>query len=58
MQTGYNVTDVGIKLVQFTNQASLHLTIVLLKEALQIIVTSLVHILTRPTGQECAFHIF
>jgi hypothetical protein len=61
MQTGYSVTDVregGIKLEQFRNQASLHLTIVLLKEGLQITVTSLVHTLTRPIRQECAFHIF
>ena len=54
MQTGYSVTNVrdgGIKLVQLTNQVSLHVTTVLPK-ALQIIVTSLVRNLTRPIGQE------
>ena len=60
MQIGYSVTDVrdsGIKLVQFTNQVSLYVTTVL-PQALQTIVTSLVRILTRPIGQECAFQIF
>jgi len=60
MQTGYSVTDVmdgDIKIVHLTNQVSLHVTTVLPK-ALQIIVTSLVRILTRPIGQECAFQIF
>ena len=61
MQTGYSITDVrdgGINLLQLTNQTSLHVTTVLFKEALQTIVTSLVHTLTQPVGQECAFHIF
>jgi len=51
-----DVRDGAIKLGQITNQASLHVTSVLLKQATQFIVTSLVHTLTRPIGQECAFH--